>query len=222
MGAVADDDCERREPEQEDGSRRRDVAGELPRDERRGRERGDEEDDDEEPVDEEAEEAAGRELESGAAEHPLEAGGAQRLVDAQRIDDLLDDPADAEMTLRALRRNNLANRVHWVRDGAEALDFMFRSGRYVDRDRNHAPKLIMLDIKMPKVDGIEVLKRLKADETTRAVPVVVMTSSNEEQDVMESYRLGVNSYIVKPVQFDAFLETVAKIGLYWVLTNRAP
>ena len=133
-----------------------------------------------------------------------------------------DDPADAEMTLRALRRNNLANRVHWVRDGAEALDFMFRSGRYVDRDRNHAPKLIMLDIKMPKVDGIEVLRRLKANEATRSVPVVVMTSSNEEQDVIDSYRLGVNSYIVKPVHFDAFLETVAKIGLYWVLTNRAP
>ena len=133
-----------------------------------------------------------------------------------------DDPADAEMTLRALRRNNLANRVHWVKDGAEALEYMFRSGGYAGRDPNQAPKLIMLDIKMPKVDGIEVLRRLKANEATRSVPVVVMTSSNEEQDVMESYRLGVNSYIVKPVHFDAFLETVAKIGLYWVLTNRVP
>ena len=133
-----------------------------------------------------------------------------------------DDPADAEMTLRALRRNNLANRVHWVKDGAEALDYMFRSGGYAGRGPNPTPKLILLDIKMPKVDGIEVLRRLKADEATRSVPVVVMTSSNEQQDVIDSYRLGVNSYIVKPVHFDAFLETVAKIGLYWVLTNRAP
>lgn len=133
-----------------------------------------------------------------------------------------DDPADAEMTLRALRQNNLANRVHWVKDGAEALEFMFRSGSYAGRDPNRTPKLIMLDIKMPKVDGIEVLRRLKANEATRTVPVVVMTSSNEEQDVMESYRLGVNSYIVKPVHFDSFVETVAKIGLYWVLTNRVP
>ena len=133
-----------------------------------------------------------------------------------------DDPADAEMTLRALRRNNLANRVHWVKDGAEALEYMFRSGAYADRDPGHAPRLVMLDIKMPKVDGIEVLRRLKADPATRTVPVVVMTSSNEEQDVIETYRLGVNSYIVKPVQFDVFLETVAKIGLYWILTNRVP
>ena len=133
-----------------------------------------------------------------------------------------DDPADAEMTLRALRRNHLANRVHWVKDGAEALEYMFRSGGYSGRDPNHAPKLILLDIKMPKVDGIEVLRRLKADAATRAVPVVVMTSSNQEQDVIESYRLGVNSYIVKPVQFEAFLETVARIGLYWVITNRVP
>lgn len=146
------------------------------------------------------------------------------MDDAGQVEILLveDDPADAELTLRALRQKNLANRVHWVKDGAEALEFMFRSGSYAGRDPNHAPKLIMLDIKMPKVDGIEVLRRLKAKPETRTVPVVVMTSSNEEQDVIESYRLGVNSYIVKPVHFDAFLETVAKIGLYWVLTNRVP
>ena len=146
------------------------------------------------------------------------------MSEAGQIEILLveDDPADAEMTRRALRRNNLANRVHWVKDGAEALEYMFRSGEYAGREPNHTPKLILLDIKMPKVDGIEVLRRLKADESTRGVPVVVMTSSNEEQDVIESYRLGVNSYIVKPVHFDAFLETVAKIGLYWVLTNRVP
>ena len=133
-----------------------------------------------------------------------------------------DNPADAEMTLRALRRNNLANKVHWVKDGEQALEFMFRGGEYAGRDPNAAPKLILLDIKMPKVDGIEVLRRLKANDETRAVPVVVMTSSNEERDVLESYRLGVNSYIVKPVQFEVFLETVAKIGLYWVITNRVP
>ncbi|HXU43293.1 MAG TPA: response regulator [Burkholderiales bacterium] len=133
-----------------------------------------------------------------------------------------DNPADAEMTLRALRRNNLANKVHWVRDGEQALDFMFRTGAYADREPGTVPKLIMLDIKMPKVDGIEVLRRVKANEETRTVPVVVMTSSNEERDVVESYRLGVNSYIVKPVQFESFLETVAKIGLYWVITNRVP
>jgi len=132
-----------------------------------------------------------------------------------------DSAADAEMTLRALRRNNLANRVYWVKDGEQALQFMFRSGSFAERDAA-TPKLVMLDIKMPKVDGIEVLRRLKANEETRTVPVVVMTSSNEERDVVESYRLGVNSYIVKPVQFEAFLETVAKIGLYWVITNRVP
>lgn len=133
-----------------------------------------------------------------------------------------DNPADAEMTLRALRRNNLANKVHWVKDGEEALEFMFRTGGYADRESGATPKLVLLDIKMPKVDGIEVLRRLKENEETRRVPVVVMTSSNEERDVVDSYRLGVNSYIVKPVQFEAFLETVAKIGLYWVITNRVP
>jgi CheY-like chemotaxis protein len=133
-----------------------------------------------------------------------------------------DNPADAEMTTRALRRNNLANRLHWVRDGEEALDFMFCTGAYGARHPGSGPRLVMLDLKMPKVDGIAVLRRLKGSPATRNVPVVVMTSSNEERDVVESYALGVNSYIVKPVEFDAFLETVAKIGLYWVLTNRAP
>ena len=133
-----------------------------------------------------------------------------------------DSPGDAEMTLRSLRKHNLVNRVHWVKDGAEALDFMFRQGAYAQRDPNHALKLVLLDIKMPKVDGIEVLRRLKADEATRLTPVVIMTSSNEERDVFESYKLGVNSYIVKPVQFVSFLETVSKIGLYWLLANRVP
>ncbi|MEW6689031.1 MAG: response regulator [Pseudomonadota bacterium] len=133
-----------------------------------------------------------------------------------------DNPKDAEMTQRALRKHNLGNRVHWVKDGAEALDYVFCRGAYSGRDPARPPKLILLDLKMPKVDGIEVLREVKAHERTRLVPVVVMTSSNEERDVVESYRLGVNSYIVKPIDFAAFLEVVAKIGLYWVLTNRVP
>jgi two-component system response regulator len=132
-----------------------------------------------------------------------------------------DNAEDAEMTMRALRKRNLANQLHWVKDGEEALEYLFCTGRYAGRDPGHPPKLVLLDIKMPKVDGIEVLRRIKGSDL-RTVPVVVMTSSNEERDVLESYRLGVNSYIVKPVQFEAFLDTVAKIGLYWVLTNRVP
>jgi two-component system response regulator len=144
------------------------------------------------------------------------------MIDQVEILLVEDNPNDAEMTLRALRRNNLANRVHWVKDGAEALDFLLGTGAYARPDPLVAPKLVLLDLKMPKVDGIEVLRRLKADAATRNVPVVVMTSSNEERDVAESYRLGANSYIVKPVEFEAFQETVSKIGLYWVLTNRVP
>lgn len=142
----------------------------------------------------------------------------------ERVEILLveDSPRDAEMTLRSLRKHNFANAVHWVKDGAEALDFMFRAGAYADRDPNHGLKLVLLDIKMPKVDGIEVLRRLKADASTRATPVVIMTSSNEERDIVESYQLGVNGYVVKPVQFEAFLETVSHIGLYWLLANRVP
>lgn len=144
------------------------------------------------------------------------------MTDLQQVEILLveDNPEDAEMTMRALRKRNLANHLHWVKDGEEALEYLFCTGRYAGRDMAH-PRLVLLDIKMPKVDGIEVLRRVKGSEL-KQVPVVVMTSSNEERDVLESYRLGVNSYIVKPVQFDDFMETVAKIGLYWVLTNRVP
>jgi two-component system, response regulator len=133
-----------------------------------------------------------------------------------------DNPKDAEMTQRALRKHHLGNRVFWVKDGAEALDFIYCRGAYAGRDPARPPKLVLLDIKMPKVDGIEVLKQLKGDERSRSIPVVVMTSSNEERDVIDSYRLGVNSYIVKPIEFSSFIETVSKIGLYWVLTNRVP
>ena len=133
-----------------------------------------------------------------------------------------DSPKDAEMTQRALRKYNLGNGLYWVKDGAEALDFLYCRGAYAERDLARPPKLVLLDLKMPRVDGIEVLRHIKADERMRVIPVVVMTSSNEERDVMESYRLGANSYIVKPIEFGSFLEVVAKIGLYWVLTNRVP
>ena len=146
------------------------------------------------------------------------------MSELQQVEILMaeDNPKDAEMTQRALRKHNLGNRLYWVKDGAEALDFVFCRGAYAAREPSYPPKLILLDIKMPKVDGIEVLRQLKADAATRVIPVVVMTSSNEERDVVESYRLGANSYIVKPVDFPAFLDVVAKIGFYWVLTNRVP
>ena len=132
-----------------------------------------------------------------------------------------DNPTDAELTLRALRRNNLANNVVWVKDGAEALDFLYCRGQYADR-KNGTPKLILLDIKLPKIDGIEVLRELKNDNKNKMIPVVMLTSSQEERDLVESYRLGVNSYIVKPVDFEKFLETVSKVGFYWSLMNKIP
>jgi CheY-like chemotaxis protein len=145
-------------------------------------------------------------------------------MDYEQVEILLaeDNPRDAEMTMRALRKINFLNKVHWVKDGEEALNYLMRTGEYSDRDAGNSPKLILLDIKMPKVDGIEVLRRVKSNDKLKGIPVVVMTSSNEERDIFESYQLGVNSYIVKPVEFGAFVETVAQIGLYWILTNRAP
>jgi len=146
------------------------------------------------------------------------------MIDYDQVEILLveDNPRDAEMTMRALRKINFLNKVHWVKDGEEALNYLLRTGEYADRTASKAPKLVLLDIKMPKVDGIEVLRRVKAEYDMKGIPIVVMTSSNEERDVVESYLLGVNSYIVKPVDFASFVEKVAKIGLYWILTNRAP
>ncbi len=133
-----------------------------------------------------------------------------------------DNPNDAEMALRAFEKSRVANQVHHVEDGAEALAFMFATGTYVDRKASPPPRLVLLDLKLPKVDGLEVLKRLKADPRTRLTPVVVMTSSREERDIVESYKLGVNSYIVKPVDFEKFVEAVQQLGLYWLLLNESP
>ncbi len=133
-----------------------------------------------------------------------------------------DNPNDAELALRALKKRNLANKVHVVTDGAEALDYIFTTGTYENRDSNHQPKLILLDLKLPKNDGLEVLRRIKSNERTKLIPVVVLTSSREEQDIVESYKLGVNSYIVKPVDFNKFIDAVGDLGLYWLLLNEQP
>lgn len=133
-----------------------------------------------------------------------------------------DNMADAEMTIRALRKVNLANKLVHLKDGEEAINFLFGLGPFADREISDHPKIILLDIKMPKVDGIEVLRRIKSDEATRLIPVIIMTSSKEEQDVITSYRLGVNSYVVKPVDFEGFAFAVSQLGLYWLLTNQPP
>ena len=145
------------------------------------------------------------------------------MTDYGEVEILLveDNETDAEMTIRALRRKNLANNLVWVKDGAEALDFIFRRGAYESR-ANAAPKLVLLDLKMPKVDGIEVLRQIKSNEDTKAMPVVMLTSSAEECDIVASYALGVNSYVVKPVDFSNFVTEVAKAGCYWILVNRLP
>ena len=138
----------------------------------------------------------------------------------QHVEILLveDSAADAEMTLRTLKKRGIANDIEWVRDGIEALEFLRCEGRWAER-RNGQPRLVLLDLKMPRMDGLEVLRSLKQDARTRHIPVVMMTSSQEEGDLVASYALGVNSYIVKPVDFDSFAETVAQVGMYWVLAN---
>lgn len=133
-----------------------------------------------------------------------------------------DNPDDEALTLRALQKNNIGNKVFVVRDGAEALDFLFCTGAYADRDPREMPQMILLDLKLPKVDGLEVLRRLRADERTRLLPVVILTSSNEEQDLIEGYKNGANSYVRKPVDFNQFLEAVRQLGLYWLVLNKAP
>jgi len=133
-----------------------------------------------------------------------------------------DNPEEAELTIRSLRKQNLANKLLHIDDGAEALDVIFSKGKYADNKTPLHPKLILLDLKLPRVDGLEILRHIKADEQTKLIPVVVLTSSKEESDIIESYRLGVNSYIVKPVNFDSFTKSVSELGLYWVIHNQSP
>ncbi|MBZ5675034.1 MAG: response regulator [Acidobacteriia bacterium] len=133
-----------------------------------------------------------------------------------------DNATDAELCMRALKKHNLANNLVWMKDGAEALDFIFRTGPYAGTPNGVKPRVILLDLRLPKVDGIEVLRRLKSDERTREIPIAVLTSSKEDRDLKECYRLGVNSYIAKPVEFDQFADTIAKLGLYWLVINRVP
>jgi CheY-like chemotaxis protein len=146
-------------------------------------------------------------------------------MDAANIVEILiveDNPQDLDLALRALQKAKLANRVHIVRDGAEAIEFIFCEGAYSQRKIENGPKVILLDLKLPKVDGLQVLQRIKGDPRTKAIPVVVITSSKEQNDVVESYNLGVNSYIVKPVNFEQFSEAVQKLGMYWLLLNHPP
>ncbi|HVN07880.1 MAG TPA: response regulator [Patescibacteria group bacterium] len=133
-----------------------------------------------------------------------------------------DSPEDAELTLYSLRRNNLANRIYWAKDGEEGLDFLLCRNAFSGRSFQHPPKVILLDLKLPKVDGLEVLRQLKEDPRTKSIPVVVLTSSREESDVVRGYRNGANSYVQKPVDFEQFREAVRQLGLYWVVTNEPP
>jgi len=144
------------------------------------------------------------------------------MNDYQQVEILLieDNPIDAELTMRSLKEANFVNKLYWVKDGQEGLDFLYRTDAYAARDDDDHPKLILLDLKMPKVNGIEVLQRIKSDERLRSIPVVVMTSSNEQSDITESYQLGANGYVVKPVEFGAFVEAISKIGMFWLMVNR--
>jgi two-component system response regulator len=146
------------------------------------------------------------------------------MVHSDSIVDVLlveDNPSDAELALHALRKHHLANRIEWVKDGEAALDYLFQRGRFAGRNPL-MPKVVLLDLRLPKVDGIEVLRAIRGDPATRELPVVVLTSSREEQDVITTYQLGVNSFVAKPVAFQEFSRVVADLGMYWVLVNRVP
>jgi two-component system response regulator len=146
------------------------------------------------------------------------------LIESKSVEILVveDNETDLEMTLRALRQNGLTERLHAVRDGEEALDYLFVRGNYSHRNGEAQPRVILLDLKLPKVDGLDVLRIIKSDPSTKSIPVVILTSSTEERDRVESYRLGVNSYIVKPVEFDGFVRAITEVGLYWLLLNKPP
>ena len=133
-----------------------------------------------------------------------------------------DDPKDAKLTIHALREENLANNLQVARDGEEALDYLLCQGEFAGRSLDHLPQLVLLDLKLPKVDGLEVLRTLKADPRTKTIPVVVLTSSREEDDLVESYKLGVNAYVQKPVEFDSFRQAVKQLGLFWLVVNEPP
>lgn len=133
-----------------------------------------------------------------------------------------DNPDDEALTLRAFRKNNIGNRIVVVRDGVEALDFLFCKGAFADRDPRDQPQIILLDLKLPKLDGLEVLQRIRQEESTRLLPVVILTSSKEEQDILAGYSLGANSYVRKPVDFNQFVEAVRQLGLYWMVLNETP
>lgn len=144
------------------------------------------------------------------------------MIDEHMVEIILieDSNEDAELTLRALKKINLTNSIKVFADGEDALNFIFAKGKYKERNNDINPKLILLDLKLPKVDGLEILKQLKSDSQKKIIPIVVLTSSNEENDIIESYKLGVNSYIVKPVESDNFIEAIKKVGLYWLLLNQ--
>jgi two-component system response regulator len=146
------------------------------------------------------------------------------MADLNAVEILLveDNPNDVELTVHALKKENLANQMFVVRDGEQALDFLFARGSFVGREVRNTPKVILLDLKLPKVSGLEVLRQIRADERTRTVPVVMLTSSREEPDIQESYKLGANSYIVKPVDFQNFVKSVSDMGMYWLLLNQPP
>lgn len=133
-----------------------------------------------------------------------------------------DNPSDLKLMIKALQRNNLGNKIIALKDGEEALDFLFSRGQYEGQNQSNRPKVIFLDLKLPKIDGLEVLQAIKSNELTKVIPVTVVTSSKEERDVVESYNLGVNSYVVKPVEFDAFVDVISNLGLYWVVMNEPP
>ena len=146
------------------------------------------------------------------------------MSEAKAVEILLveDTPSDLELALRALRKANLSNHIEVARDGAEALEFIFCEGAYAGRRIQDAPKVILLDLKLPKIDGLEVLRRIKSDAHTRTIPVVILTSSKEQSDVVEGYKLSANSYIVKPVNFERFVAAVQELGMYWLLLNQPP
>jgi two-component system response regulator len=151
---------------------------------------------------------------------PCHAKG-KTMSDTNTIEILLveDNPRDAELTIRALKKHNLASKLFHVEDGVQALDYLFARGKFAERDITDRPKVILLDLKLPRINGLEVLRALKADERTMAIPIVVVTSSAEDPDVRTAYQLGANSYVIKPVQFDAFIDAMTKLGIYWLMVN---